>query len=280
MAGNSGDEGRRYKKEKKAVETEPLVSVIIPVHNGAATLPAALDSALCQEAPTEIIVIDDGSEDDLESVHQAYKDYPQIIWEKNEKNIGAAASRNKGVKKAGGRYIAFLDADDFWTPDKLQKQLELLEAGRGVLCSTARELVTPDGKQTGKIIGVKERISYRDLLRHNSINCSSVLLPKKIALEFPMEHEDSHEDYITWLKILKKYGDAVGINEPLLKYRLSNSGKSGSKLKSAGMTFRVYRYMGFGWIRSLACFVSYAVHGVWKYKIAGHIRTAKNGSCA
>ena len=89
---------------------------------------------------------------------------------------------------------------------------------------------------------------------------------KPAALEFPMEHEDSHEDYIAWLRLLKKYGCACGVNEPLLKYRLSGKGKSGSKLKSAGMTFRVYRYMGFGWGQSLLCFVSYALHGVWKYR--------------
>ena len=122
---------------------------------------------------------------------------------------------------------------------------------------------------TGKVIGVKEQITYRDLLRHNSINCSSVLLRTEVAREFPMEHEDSHEDYITWLRIMKKYGIAIGINEPLLKYRLTNSGKSGSKLKSAVMTFRVYRYMGFSWPKSAVCFISYALHGVWKYLTAG-----------
>ena len=71
------------------------------------------------------------------------------------------------------------------------------------------------------------------------------------------------------LRILKKYGIAIGINEPLLKYRLTNSGKSGSKLKSAVMTFRVYRYMGFSWPKSAVCFISYALHGVWKYLTAG-----------
>ena len=80
-----------------------------------------------------------------------------------------------------------------------------------------------------------------------------------------MGHEDSHEDYIMWLQILQKYGFAVAINEPLLKYRLSSTGKSGSKLKSARMTFMVYRYMGFGWLKSCCCFVSYAYHGIRKY---------------
>ncbi len=75
------------------------------------------------------------------------------------------------------------------------------------------------------------------MLKQNWINCSSVLLKREVAEEFPMEHEDSHEDYITWLKILQKYQYACAINEPLLKYRLSSQGKSGSKFKSAKMTF-------------------------------------------
>ena len=80
-----------------------------------------------------------------------------------------------------------------------------------------------------------------------------------------MGHEDSHEDYIMWLQVLRKYGDARGINEPLLRYRLSNTGKSGSKLHSAKMTFMVYRYMGFSMPKSLLCFASYAINGVKKY---------------
>ena len=134
-----------------------------------------------------------------------------------------------------------------------------------VLCCTARELMTPEGKLTGRIIPVKEKITYRELLHHNSINCSSVVLLTEVAREFPMEHDDSHEDYITWLKILRKYKKACGIAQPLLKYRLSNQGKSGNKLQSAKMTFRVYRYLGFGMVRSGYYFVSYALHGIWKY---------------
>ena len=81
-----------------------------------------------------------------------------------------------------------------------------------------------------------------------------------------MEHEDSHEDYIMWMRILQKYKKACAVNEPLLNYRLSSTGKSGSKLKSAKMTFKSYRYMGFGLIKSLLCFCSYAIHGVLKYR--------------
>lgn len=216
--------------------------------------------------PLEILVINDCSKDGTDQVMRDYLENPAVRYFVNEKNLGAAGSRNRGVKLARGKYVAFLDADDWWEPGKLKKQLELIEREQLVLCCTARELVGVDGQPLGKIIPVKARITYRMLLRHNCINCSSVLLRRDIAAEFPMEHEDSHEDYITWLKILKKYQYACAVNEPLLNYRLSQSGKSGSKLKSAGMTFKVYRYMGFGMIRSGLYFCSYAIHGIWKYR--------------
>ena len=162
--------------------------------------------------------------------------------------------------------MAFLDADDWWEPEKLEKQLKLLEETKDVLVCTGRRLCSPEGEELGKYIPVKKRITYQDLLRHNSINCSSVLLRRDVARKYPMEHEDSHEDYITWLKILQEYKTASGIDEPLLNYRLTSKGKSGNKLKSAGMTFKVYRYMGFGMGRSLCCFISYALNGIWKYR--------------
>ena len=154
----------------------------------------------------------------------------------------------------------------WWEDQKLQKQLRALENTGDVLCSTGRDLMTPEGTPTGKYISVKSRLDYKELLKHNSINCSSVLLLRKVALEFPMEHDDSHEDYITWLKVLKKYGHATGIDEPCLKYRLSQGGKSRNKLKSAAMTYHVYRYAGYGPLKSACFFVSYALHGIWKYR--------------
>ena len=214
----------------------------------------------------EVIILNDCAKDGTEDVIRKYLSDPRVRYIRNEKNLGVAKTRNRGVRLARGKYVAFLDSDDWWEPDKLDKQLQALEREHVVLCSTARALVNSDGNPMGKVIPVKERITYRELLKHNSINCSSVLVLREVMLEFPMEHEDSHEDYITWLKILKKYGNACAINEPLLKYRLSTTGKSGSKWKSARMTFKVYRYMGFGLLKSIACFFSYAVHGVWKYR--------------
>lgn len=244
---------------------KPLVSVVMPAYRCAATVRAAIESVLIQDVPLELLVVDDCSPEDLVSVLEPFEGDARVRIARNEVNLGAAESRNRGVELAQGEYVAFLDADDIWESGKLKKQLARLEETGAVLCATARELMTPEGKLTGRIIPVKETITYKDLLRHNSINCSSVLMKREVALEFPMEHEQSHEDYIMWLRVLGKYGWACGIKEPLLKYRLSNTGKSGSKLQSAKMTFQVYRHMGFGLPKSVGLFVSYALHGLLKY---------------
>jgi teichuronic acid biosynthesis glycosyltransferase TuaG len=247
------------------MKVDGQVSVVIPVHNGAAYIAQALDSALIQDVPLEIIIIDDGSTDHLESVLKPYMAMPQIKLIRNPQNIGVAESRNKGVRAAKGAYIAFLDCDDWWEEGKLSKQLRLMQETGCVLCATARRLVTKEGKPTGRIIGVKTKLTYRDMLFQNLINCSSAVIRREVALAFPMSHDECHEDYITWLQILKQYNQACAVNEPLLNYRLSDSGKSGSKIQSAKMTYQVYRHMGFGVLKSLFCFVGYAMNGVRKY---------------
>ncbi len=246
-----------------------LVSVVIPAYNCAAYISNAIESALNQGIDSEIIVIDDCSNDNLDEVMEKYSNNKSIVYLKKKKNSGVAETRNYGVRQAKGKYVAFLDADDIWAPEKLSKQISLIESGNYALCATARELINQNGVSLGRIIPVKERITYKELLKHNCINCSSVLLKTDIAKEFPMHSDDSHEDYIMWLEILQKYGEACAVNEPLLKYRLSSSGKSGSKLKSAKMTFKVYRYMGFGIFKSILCFCSYAFNGVKKYFFGG-----------
>ncbi|MCD8022341.1 MAG: glycosyltransferase [Lachnospiraceae bacterium] len=272
----------------------PLVSVIIPAYACEKTIQQAIDSALVQGVPLEILVSNDCSPDDLDAVMWQYRSVRQVRYCKNRNNLGVAATRNRGVKMAKGRYVAFLEADDWWEKDKLRKQLDLLEPGwqvsesgtrsagarrntkdrasrkpgqeeMPVLCACSRELVTAEGKQTGRVIHVHERISYRRLLLHNCINCSSVVLRTDVARKYPMQHEDSHEDYITWIRILREYGYAVAVDERLLKYPLDTSGKSGNKLKSAKMTYQAYRYAGFRPASAACLFCAYAVNGVLKY---------------
>ena len=245
--------------------TQTEVSVIIPVHNGAKTVQMAVDSVLRQKIPVQIIVIDDASTDALEEALLRYRELPFFTLLKNEKNMGVAASRMRGVNAAQTEYVAFLDADDWWRDDKLSKQLAVMKAQKAPLSSTGRALVRADGVPTGRVISLPGRVDLKTILRSNCLNCSGVMVRREIMLEFPMEHDDSHEDYISWIKIISKYGFAAGIDEPLLMYRLSEKSKSGNKLKSAVMNFKAYRYCGFNLLQSLGYSVSYIINGIKKY---------------
>lgn len=244
---------------------KPLVSVIMPAYQAEKYIVQAIESVWVQNVPLELIVVDDCSSDKTQDILKPYMERPDFHYIRNKDNMGAAASRNRGVKSAKGDFIAYLDSDDWWEPGKLKAQLSIMEKTGSIMCSTGRELMKPDGNSTGKKIGVASVVTYKNLLRHNSINCSSVLIKREAAVEFPMCYDKSHEDYITWLKVLKKYGYCAGINDPYLKYRLSQGGKSRNKVKSARMTFQVYRYMGYGPLKSCMFFLSYALHGILKY---------------
>lgn len=241
------------------------VSVIMPVYNGARYIKQAIDSVLMQEVDVEVLVVDDQSTDNLPEVMAEYENDERVRWIQNEVNLGVAKSRNHGVTLAKGEYIAFLDADDWWAPGKLKAQLSMMEAEGAVLSGTARELMSPAGESTGRMIPVKERITLKELLTHNSISCSSVVVKRDVMLKYPMTHDDSHEDYITWIQILKEHDWALGIDEPYLKYRLSEGSKSRNKFKSAWMTYKVYRYSGYGVFASLRHWITYAYNGFKKY---------------
>lgn len=244
---------------------EILVSVVVPAYNCAKYIRQALNSALVQDVPMEVLVINDCSKDNLDEIMEEYRQDSRVRYIKNEKNLGVAQTRNKGVACAKGSYIAFLDADDIWAEGKLKKQLLKIQETGTVICSTARELMTLDGKLTGYIIPVKETFSYWDIRLQNQVNCSSVLIKTEVAREFPMHHDNSHEDYLMWLEVLKKYRKGCAVNEPLLKYRISATGKSGNKLHSAKMTFLTYRCMGFSLGKSIFYFICYAFNGLKKY---------------
>lgn len=128
---------------------ECLVSVIVPAHDCSRYIVGAIESALSQDVPLEVIVIDDGSTDNIDEVMEQYKREKRVIYLKNSRNLGVAATRNRGVEIAKGKFVAFLDGDDSWRAGKLKKQLALLEETKTVLCSTARELIRPDGTPTG-----------------------------------------------------------------------------------------------------------------------------------
>lgn len=242
-----------------------LVSVIMPAYNAEKYIENAIQSVLAQDVPLELLIIDDCSNDRTAEIAGKYADKEQVIVLHNEQNQGVAESRNIGIRRAVGTYIAFLDADDWWGEGKLKCQCSRLKETGSVLCCTGRELMSPDGASLGKVIGVPEEITYAMLLRTNRIPCSSVVVKTEAVKDFYMCHDELHEDYILWLRILKKYGNAIGVNEPFLKSRMSRGGKSRNKLKSAKMMFGTYRYVGLGVFRSCWYFLMYTFHGFLKY---------------
>ena len=241
------------------------VSVIIPTYNAANYICRAIDSVIMQNIDVEIIVIDDASIDNTYYKLRSYIDKGIIKYVVNNKNIGVAEARNKGVLLASGKYVAFLDADDWWGNNKLSKQIIFMEEKGLKISGTARRLVLEDGTITNKVIHVNSKITYKDLLLHNSLSCSSVVVERDLVLKIPMEHSEVHEDYLTWLKILKICREAGGIDEDLLYYRLSSSGKSRNRLKSARMTYGVYRLLGYNRLKSIIFLIWHLTNGVIKY---------------
>ena len=244
---------------------EILVSVIMPAYNCEKYIAEAIQSVLQQSEALELIIVEDASSDKTEDVIQSFLHDARVIYIKNQINLGAAASRNKGIELARGKYIDFLDADDCWEPDKLQKQTALMEAKKAVLSSTGRIIVDEAGKPTGKTIEIKETVTYSELLKGNVLNTSGVMVLASVAKKYPMVKDCLHEDYIMWLSILKEYQIAYGLNEPLLRYRIMRGTKSANKLKSAKMTFGVYRYMGIGRLKAVYYFLHYAFNGLKKW---------------
>ncbi len=244
-----------------------ICSVIIPAYNAEKYLEESVCSALRQKVECEILIIDDGSSDSTRLIAKRLeKENASVRLLINKGKKGVASARNLGVKEARGKYIAFLDADDWWAEGKLERQIGLLESTGGRFSCTARELVSADGRNFLKVVGVKQKITYEMLLKTNSIACSSVVLDAEIARAHPMVRDDLHEDYIMWLEILKEGHVCMGVNEPYLKSRMSEGGKSRDKRKSAAMTFGVYRYMGMGLLKSCYYFICYAVNGFLKYR--------------
>lgn len=250
------------------------VTIIMPAYNAETTINQAIQSVVRQSyVGWELIVIDDKSCDKTSSIVQSFMtNDSRIKLISNLKNEGVSVSRNIGITKAQYQWIAFLDSDDYWEEDKLSKQIEALqEHNECKLCFTGTKYICNDGDFSHYILQVPPKVFGEDILRQNVISCSSVLVEKEALLHNPMPNiRTLHEDLATWYKILKSENKdsasyAVGVNEPLLVYRLSSSGKSGNKLKAAVMQWKTYRYLDISFCKSVVCFISYVVRNVNKH---------------
>ena len=247
----------------------PLVSVIMPAYNASKTIESAINSVLKQTVGDfELIIIDDCSKDDtVEKISALAQSDERIVVLLNEKNSGVAHSRNYGVSVAKGEWVAFLDSDDMWREDKLEKQLELVNTNpQAAITYTASSFMDWEGKPYSYIMPVNTTVDYKTLLRRNLLSCSSVMVKKNIIERYKMPSDNMSEDYAVWLMVLKEVGFAYGVNEPLLIYRLSKNSKSSSRIKAFRMHFNAYRYVGYNVVYSLFLTALYTFYSVAKRK--------------
>ena len=196
-------------------KSQPDISVIIPAFNRAHTLPKALDSVLSQTLkPREIIVVDDGSTDETNAV---LANYPGLCIISQD-NRGVSAARNVGIEKAGGDWIAFLDSDDEWLSDKLEKQWDAICNDDKLICHTD-EIWIRNGQRVNPMKKHKKfgGIIYERCLPLCVISPSSVMIHRSVFKDVGVFDESLEvcEDYDLWLRICAKYS-VLFIDEPLI----------------------------------------------------------------
>ena len=247
---------------------KPLVTVITPAYNAEAYIKETIDSVLAQSlSDWELIVLDDGSKDRTQEIVAGYaqKD-PRIHLVVNETNMGVAKTRNRGIDLAQGRYIAFLDSDDIWHPNKLSAQLEKMEAQKAQICYCAYGIIGPQGDKVRADYLVPEQVSYEDLLKENCMQCSAMLIEAEVVKKLMFNTEYYHEDYILGLDMLSGGYRAVGCTEVLLYWRYAENSRSFNKWNAAKNRWRIYRsYLKLPMAKSVCVFFAYMTAGLRKY---------------
>lgn len=231
----------------------PALSVIMPTFNSAADLARAVVSVQNQSFKDwELIIVDDASQDDTRSIATGFSQEDSnitVIFQ--DINSGAAATRNHAIAHARGRYIAFLDADDEWLPDKLNLQITAMKKTGTALCYTGfwRQIPGHDKHR----VRVPATVTRNTLLRGNVIGCLTAIYDRDqlgtvLMPDLPMRH-----DFALWLDILARTDHAIGIDQPLAIYHQSPTSLTGNKWRAQLGTWRMFRHY-LGLPRHLAAF--------------------------
>lgn len=254
--------------EQKNLHPAPLVTVIMPAYRAEAYIEAAVRSVMAQSLTDwELLILDDCSGDNTAAIaHALAREDGRIRVLRNEENMGVARTRNRGMDLARGEYIALLDSDDVWHPEKLARQIALLEQTDADLCYCSYAIVDAKGVPCRPDYMVPPEADYRRLLRENVIGCSTVVLTRRILESHRFATDFYHEDYVLWVTLLREGFRAVGCTEPLVDWRFIENSRSFDKRKAAGNRWRIYRdYLHLPLGQSLGAFAGYSLASARKY---------------
>lgn len=201
-----------------------LVSIITPSYNTAKFIS---ETIRCVQKQTykdwEMIIVDDCSTDETDFVIEEFLDDSRIRYFKNEKNSGAAVSRNRALKEAKGKWIAFLDSDDLWVPEKLEKQIRFMNENNYHFSYTNYIEIDEDGKSQGVFVTGPQKISKITMYAFNFMGCLTVMYDRNYIGLIQIKDLKKRNDYAMWVKVVKMC-PAYLLDENLAKYRIRKSG--------------------------------------------------------
>ena len=243
-----------------------MTSVIIPVHNAAAFIEETIESVRHQtDTDWELIIVDDASTDNsVEIIRKIIARSPEnISLITRTKGGSAAGARNDGIDAAMGRFIAFLDADDLWHPNKLERTLSMMHEKEAGFAFTAYAFGDEDARPTKKEVHVPETLVFKEALSRTIIFTSTVVFDtQRIAKKWMRMPEMESEDTATWWRLLRRGATAYGLDEVLTIYRRAGKSLSSNKMKAVRRIWRLYRDPGVGGLgifSSMRYFVGWAV---------------------
>jgi teichuronic acid biosynthesis glycosyltransferase TuaG len=224
-----------------------LVSIITPAYNAEAYVAETIESVMAQTFPNwEMVIVDDGSTDSTVEIIEKYRARDGRIRlfrlprkEKSEAG-GPARARTHALQQARGRYIAFLDSDDLWLPNKLERQVEFVRRTGAAMSFTGFRRISVDGTRTGRLMAVPGVVDFNRILVNNVIGCLTVLLDRR-QVAIPRFTPGYHEDYMMWLAILREGVVAYGLDEDLARYRVVPGSRSSHRLRAIIWRWKNYR---------------------------------------
>lgn len=221
--------------------SKDLVSIITPTYNCAKFIGATIESVLNQTYQNfEMIIVDDASKDNTEEVVKSFKD-KRIKYIRLSKNSGPAVARNRAMEEAKGKYMAFLDSDDLWKKEKLEKQINFIKKNKYKIICSDYEQIDEEGNKLNKIIPCKKKVNYNGILLSCPVGNSTVFYDVSKLGKFKVPNIRKRNDDALWLQILKKEKYMYGQKEVLMEYRIRQNSVSSNKLSLIKYHWQLYR---------------------------------------